>query len=101
MQRQVEGTLPEHRIFETDEFLRNLGKLSARDRENIQGKLIDYAYPRLREQPFFGPNIRKLRDYTPDTWRYRVGRYRVFYTVDEDDRTIYMLTVEARKDAYR
>ena len=101
MQRQVEGGLPEYRIFETDEFQRNLEKLPTRDQENIQAKLTDYAYPRLREQPFFGTNIRKLRGFAPDTWRYRIGRYRVFYTVDEDDRTVYVLTVEARKDAYR
>ncbi len=93
--------MPEYGIFETEEFLRNLEKLSARDRENIQKKLTDYAYPRLREQPCFGSNIRKLRGYSPDTWRYRIGRYRVFYTVDQEERTVYVLTVEARKDAYR
>jgi mRNA interferase RelE/StbE len=101
MQRQVEGALPEYRVFETDEFLRNLEKLSARDRNYIQGKLAEHAYPRLRAQPYYGTNIRKLRGYTPDTWRYRAGRYRVFYMVDEEDRTVYVLTVEARKDAYR
>ena len=93
--------MPEYRIFETDEFLRNLDKLSARDRANIQGKLDDYAYPRLRDKPHFGTNIKKLRGYTPDTWRYRIGRFRVFYTVAEEDRIVYVLTVEARKDAYR
>jgi mRNA-degrading endonuclease RelE of RelBE toxin-antitoxin system len=31
----------------------------------------------------------------------RIGRFRVFYTVAEEDRIVYVLTVEARKDAYR
>jgi mRNA interferase RelE/StbE len=101
MQRPDAGALPEYRIFETEEFLKNLDKLSVRDRASIRGKLSDYAYPQLREQPFFGTNIRKLRGYTPDTWRYRIGRYRVFYAVDEEERTVYVLTAEARKDACR
>ena len=88
-------------MFETDEFLRKLERLSARDRDAVRGKLAEYGYPQLREQPFYGTNINKLRGYTPDTWRYRVGRYRVFYVVDADEKTVYVLTVEARKDAYR
>ena len=100
-QRRGAGALPEYRIFETEEFQRTLGKLSARERDSIRGKLTTYAYPRLRELPYFGPNIRKLRDYTPETWRYRIGRYRVFCVVDQAEHVVYLLTVEARKDAYR
>ena len=93
--------MPEYRIFETEEFQRTLRKLSARERDTIRGKLTNYAYPRLREQPYFGPNIRKLRGYTPDTRRYRIGRYRIFYVVDQAELVVYLLTVEARKDAYK
>ncbi len=63
--------------------------------------LATYVYPQLRQGPFLGPNIRKLRDYTPDTWRYRIGPYRLFYAVDKDERIVFMLTVDDRKDAYR
>lgn len=101
MQTQTSGALSDYRIFETDEFQRSLDKLSPQERDTIRTKLTEYAYARLRERPHFGANIRKLRGYTPDTWRYRVGRYRVFYTVDEDSRTVYVLTAEARRDAYR
>ena len=101
MQRRVEDGLSEYRIFETVEFQRNLGKLPGADREGIQRRLTDTVYPRLREQPFVGSSIRKLRGYTPDMWRYRIGRYRLFYTVEEADRTVCVLTIEARKDAYR
>ena len=93
--------MPEYRLFETEEFQRTLGTLSARERDTIRGKLTNYAYPRFREQPYFDPNIRKLRGYTPDTWRYRIGRYRIFYIVDQAELAVYLLTVEARKDAYR
>ena len=101
MQRPGAGALPEYRIFETDEFLRKLEKLPAQGRQAVRTRLTEYAHPRLREQPYFGTNIRKLRGYTPDTWRYRIGRYRIFYAVDQEEWTVYVLTVEARKDAYR
>jgi len=42
-----------------------------------------------------------LQGYTPETWRYRSGPYRLFYSVDEDDKIVFMLTVDDRKDAYR
>ncbi len=93
--------MPEFTIFETDEFLKRLGKLPAQDAEQIESKLRDYVYPQLREEPFFGPNIRKLRGYSPDTWRYRIGRFRVFYTVDSEDSLVYVLSVDLRRDAYR
>ena len=87
----------EYRIFETEEFQRTLGRLPARERDAVRGKLTNYAYPSLREQPYSGPNIRKLRGYTPETWRYRIGRYRVFCLVDQVELVVYLLTVEARK----
>ena len=54
----------------------------------------------MRQGPFFGPNIRKLRGYAPATWRYRIGLYRIFYSVDESERIVFMLTVDDRKVAY-
>lgn len=101
MQRPGAGTLSEYRIFETEEFQRQLERLPPLVRDSLREKLVDYAYPQLRQQPYFGPNIRKLRGYAPDTWRYRIGRYRAFYTVDREERIVSVLTVEARKDAYR
>ncbi|MEI8140350.1 MAG: type II toxin-antitoxin system RelE/ParE family toxin [bacterium] len=51
--------------------------------------------------PYFGPNIRKLQGYTPATWRYRTGPYRIFYSVDEAERIVVILTIDDRKDACR
>ncbi|HEY3319162.1 MAG TPA: hypothetical protein VGP72_01640 [Planctomycetota bacterium] len=62
---------------------------------------MDVVYPQFRRMPFFGPSIKKLRGYTPAMWRYRIGGFRVFYTVGEAERIVYMLSVEARKNAYR
>lgn len=91
----------EYRIFETDEFIRKLDRLNRPDAMSIRAKLQSYAYPQLQEQPFYGANIRKLRSFSLDVWRYRIGKFRVFYVVDEDARIVSIVSVEVRKDAYR
>jgi len=93
--------LPEFRIFETKEFLKRLAGLQPRDLKRIQRKLREYVYPQLRGEPFFGRNIKKLQGYSPDTWRYRIGVFRVFYTVDAEEGILYILSVDLRRDAYR
>jgi len=93
--------LSEFRVFETDEFLGRLQRLPSRDAALVRGKLSDYVYPQLKKAPCFGKNIKKLRRYDPDTWRYRIGRFRLFYSMDSEDGVIYMLTIDQRKDAYR
>jgi len=93
--------LSNYRIFETDEFTKALKKLSRTNIMFIQKKLTSYVYPQIRNEPCFGNNIRKLRDYTPDTWRYRLGKFRLFYTVDHEERIIFVLTIDFRKDAYK
>jgi mRNA interferase RelE/StbE len=91
--------LSEYRIFETDEFQRQLKEVTTSQRGVIEKKLSGYVYPQLRTAPYFGPNIKKLRGYTPPTWRYRIGNYRVFYCVDEQKRIVFILTIDDRKDA--
>ena len=93
--------MSEYRIFETDEFRKSLTKLDSREAEYLRKKLRSHVYAQLRQMPFFGPNIKKLQGYDPETWRYRIGRFRVFYLVQEKDRIVFLLTVDRRKDAYR
>ena len=88
-------------VFESDEFLKRLGRLDASDRQFLRSKLTHQIYPQLREEPNYGRNIKKLRDYDPPTWRYRIGRFRVFFAIDEDDLLVLILTISQRKDAYR
>ncbi len=90
-----------YRIFETDEFTKALKKLSKTNITFIQKKLSGYVYPQIRNEPCFGKNIKKLKNYNPDTWRYRLGKFRLFYIVDHEERIIYILTIDFRKDAYR
>ncbi len=89
-----------YEIFGTDEFIKNLRKVNPRQRDNIQRKLHDYICLQLREEPYFGHNIKKLVGYKPETWRYRIGKFRIFYLVSEEEKMNYMLTIEQRKQAY-
>lgn len=93
--------MSDYRIFETDEFHEQLAKVTPGQRQAVEKKLAGYTYPQLRTAPYYGPNIKKLRGYIPETWRYRIGNYRVFYNVDEKERVVFILTIDARKDAYR
>jgi mRNA interferase RelE/StbE len=93
--------LSEFRIFETEEFLKRLKKLTSRDATFLRRKLDSFVYPQIRAEPFWGNNIKKLQGYTPDTWRYRIGNFRVFYIIDQNEQILYILTVDDRKDAYR
>ena len=101
MRRRSEDDLSEFKIFETDEFLKRLKKLSSRDATFLRRKLDSFVYPQLRAAPFWGNNIKKLQGYTPETWRYRIGKFRLFYVVDQAERILYILTVDDRKDAYK
>ncbi len=95
-----EDLLANYRIFETDEYLKKISKLPPRNAATIQNKLQSYVYPQLIKNPFYGTNIKKLKDYNPETWRYRIGNYRVFYLIDDDKKIIYVLTIDLRKNAY-
>jgi len=88
------------RIFETEEFLKRLQKILGSNKPRMEKKLRIYVYPQLKKQPHYGNNIKKLRDYSPETWRYRVGDYRFFYEIDNEDRIVYMTSASHRKDSY-
>ena len=101
MQRLNEAALSDFRIFETDEFLKRYKKLSSRDTAFLRKKLDSFVYPQLKTEPFWGNNIKKLQGYSPSPWRYRIGKFRLFYIIDQEEQVIYILTFDDRKDAYK
>ena len=88
------------RIAETDQFLDDLKRISTAGKGRIAPKLRSYVYPQLREQPYFGANIKKLRGYKPDTWRYRIGSYRFFYIIDDEQKMVFMIAAGTRQQSY-
>jgi len=93
--------LDKYKIFETDEFLKKIRKFSRQDANFVQKKLNEYVYPQIKMEPFLGHNIKKLRDYDPPIWRYRIGKFRVFYFIDSEERIVYILSVHLRRNAYK
>ena len=89
-----------YRIFETNGFCKDLQQDFGGRQKKIHTKLRDYVYPLLRDQPRLGKNIRKLKEYSPETWRYRIGEYRFFYQIDEKEKIVFMIAAEHRKQAY-
>jgi mRNA interferase RelE/StbE len=55
----------------------------------------------LKGNPFFGVNIKKLKGEFKDLYRFRIGDYRLFYKIDEEESIIFILNIENRKDAYK
>lgn len=92
--------MAEYRIFETETFQEDLTRLARSGRRSIKGKLREHVYPLLRSEPHFGPNIKRLRNWDPPTWRYRIGSWRFFYEIDEREKIVFMTTADHRSKAY-
>jgi mRNA interferase RelE/StbE len=92
--------LNKYRIFETERFQKDLQHIAMSGQSKLGQKLQEYVYPQLRNHPHFGPNIKKLKGYEPDTWRYRIGSWRFFYEINEQEQIIFMLAASHRSSAY-
>lgn len=89
-----------YRIFETEQFQKDLDALTRAGQRKISNKLRQVVYPKLRMQPYFGPHIKKLKNYDPPTWRYRIGAWRFFYEIDDEGRVLVMIAASHRGTAY-
>lgn len=78
----------------------DLGFITRSGRPGIVDKLRQHVYPQLRTAPRFGPHIKKLKGFDPETWRYRIGAWRFFYEIDQDARIVFMLAASHRSRAY-
>jgi len=90
-----------YRIFETRQFQRDMEALGPAARDRLEKKLRSHLYPHLVERPRFGPNVKRLRGFDPPTWRYRIGDWRFFFSVDDQKQIVSMLTADHRSRAYR
>ena len=86
------------KIAETDTFSRKIGKPEFK---TIYNKIVHYIYPQLRKNPFYGPNIKKLKGEFAHIYRFRIGQYRLFYTVETETIIIFIIDLAHRKDSYK
>ncbi|OHD63277.1 MAG: hypothetical protein A2176_11895 [Spirochaetes bacterium RBG_13_51_14] len=92
--------MSKYKIFETNRFLDDLEDVGSNLRKKIYNKIQNYAYPQLKINPYYGQNIKKLINYDPPTWRYRIGDYRLFYEIEQKENIIYIIAIEIRHKAY-
>ncbi|KAB2931401.1 MAG: type II toxin-antitoxin system mRNA interferase toxin, RelE/StbE family [Leptonema illini] len=75
--------------------------MEGRDFRHLRKKITESVYPVLAQNPFFGNNIKKLKGEFEGVYRYRIGDYRLFYTIQEKRLVVIAINIEKRKDAYR
>ena len=89
--------MDKYKIAETEQFQK---KIKKNKYKNLYKKITDYIYPLLRKNPYFGPNIKKLKGEFSGLYRYRLGKFRLFYEIDDDKIIVFIIDIEDRKDAY-
>ena len=55
----------------------------------------------LQRSPLAGPKIKRLKGRLQAHHRYRVGDYRIVYTVAQHEPVVYVDYIQHRKDVYR
>ena len=85
-------------VAETESFRRSLRKNKAIAR--LYPRIRDVVYPLLRREPHFGPNIKRLQGEFSEFYRYRLGDYRLFYTIDEEETIVIIADFRSRQASY-
>jgi len=94
------ASLAEYRVFETEGFVADLKRIARAAGPRVEAKLRTHVYPQLRREPQFGPAVKRLRTWTPDTRRVRIRDWRFFYQLDERERLILMIAADHRREAH-
>jgi len=87
-------------IFETQNYLASFNKIDKSFQRKLISKIHQYIYPQLEKEPHFGINIKKLKNYSPETWRYRINNYRLFYEIDDLNNIVYITLLKSRQSTY-
>jgi mRNA interferase RelE/StbE len=90
--------LNKYKIAETENFTK---KVNSKKYKHLYQKISEDIYPILKNNPFFGGNIKKLKGEYRDIYRFRTGNYRLFYKVEEKETLVFMIDIENRQDAYK
>jgi len=83
--------LPYKSIF-TRSFTKEFDKLSM----DVKERIIE-ALEKVAEAPYVGT---KLRGKLEGLWRWRIGKYRIIYLIDDREKVVVFLDVGLRKAIY-
>jgi len=72
--------LSKFQIAETKSF----EKIKKKIDKKLYSKIENFVYPQLKENPFYGSNIKKLKDNLEGYYRYQIGKYRLFYLIEDE-----------------
>ena len=75
-------------------------KLDKPNQRRVYDKISNIIYPQIKNNPYFGKDIKKLRAYKPETWRYRIGDFRLFYQINDREKVVGIITIEIRSKSY-
>ncbi|MEK7577963.1 MAG: type II toxin-antitoxin system RelE/ParE family toxin [Patescibacteria group bacterium] len=70
--------------------------------DKLQGDQIrrfSVAIHKLAENPLIG-DVKKLRGDVPNAYRLRIGKWRVLFRKNDDDRTLDIVIIDKRGDIY-
>jgi len=93
----METTTLSYSIAETKHFQKTVFKLNPK----IYDKIKTIVYPQLKNNPFFGLNIKKLKGEFEGYYRYRLGNYRLFYVIEDDKVVVVVTDLKHRQGAYK
>jgi len=95
IQLYPKGMPLKYQIAETKTFEKAKKKID----KKLYLKIKIFVYPQLKENPFYGSNIKKLKDNLEGYYRYRVGNYRLFYLIEDNKLIIAIVDYKHRQDA--
>lgn len=61
---------------------------------------LDRCFEQLKNSPKYHPNIKPLKGNLSGYYRYRVGDYRVLYTIDEQENLVFVNAIAHRSQIY-
>ena len=70
---------------------------SANDKLAVKLNLV---FKSISENPYYGPNIKKLRGKLEGLYRYRLGNLRIVYSIEKEIKIVSIVWIGKRKDAY-
>ena len=88
--------MDKYKIAETENFSK---KINSKKYGHLYQKIVEYVYPTLKNNPFFGGNIKRLKGEYKEVYRFKIGNYRLFYKIEKQK--VFILDIQSRQDAYK
>lgn len=68
--------------------------------DKVVAKKLARCFKALERNPRAGNNIKALKGPFEGAYRYRLGDLRVVYTIDDQEVTVFVITIAKRSDVY-